>query len=74
MTSPIDVIVLRNGRVVARAEADGPENAIYAGQVLHDEAHVSGFREKIVVGFYVDDKLVIQYEGRPRYDKKEEAA
>lgn len=62
----IEVVVFDGWRAVARAEADSPEAAIFAGQTLYDEAKSGTYGQKLTVGFYVDGKLAIRADGRPR--------
>lgn len=50
---------------IDRAEAETPEDAIFAGRVLHDEACESRGRAKVSVAFLVDGKLVRMVDGRP---------
>lgn len=62
----IEVLVFARGNRVASAEAEDPAPAIYAGQILHDEALPSTQAVgKLEVGFYVAGKLVRLVTGRP---------
>lgn len=63
----IDVVLFRNGARWDGAEADGPENAVYAGRTLHDEARAAAapVKPRLEVGFYVDGKLSRLVQGRP---------
>lgn len=63
-----EVTTYRSGEVVARAEADTPEDAMFAGQTLFDEAWqlcpVQGASRAISTSFYKDGQLVATVEGR----------
>lgn len=63
----IDVILFdgTGSRVIDEAEADGPENALFAARTLYDEGGSPGAGAKRKVGFYVEGKLVRLVEGRP---------
>lgn len=63
-----DITTIRNGEVVARAEAEDAEGALRAGQVLFDEAidlfDVQGARKAITTIFLSNGKHVHTVEGR----------
>jgi len=63
-----EITTYRSGEVVARAEAETPEDALFAGQTLFDEARdlcdVQGVTRAVTTMFYKDGKLVATVEGR----------
>lgn len=61
----IEVITFRTGGLVDRAEAETPEAALLAGQILYDEGLQDHYGDKLSVGFYVGGKLVRMVPGRP---------
>lgn len=61
----IDVIVFgTNGAKLDQAEAATPEDAVYAGGILYQEALTNTYGQKLSTGFYVDGKLVRLIENR----------
>jgi hypothetical protein len=63
-----DITTYRSGEVVARAEADDPENAMFAGQILFDEAIALfpcyGAGRAITTAFHKDGGHVATVAGR----------
>lgn len=61
-----EVIVFgTDGKRAADAEAATPEDAVFAGQTLYDEALAGVYGQKLSVGFYVDGKLIRLVNHRP---------
>lgn len=62
----IEVVTFDGSRDrIDRAEALTPEEAIFAGQTLYDDAFRGRHGRNVSVGFYVDDRLVRLVTGRP---------
>ena len=62
----IEIILLKKGDVIARAEAETPEDALFAARTLWDE-EMNGLQldtRNMAIYFMVDAQLVRAFEGR----------